>query len=172
MKCRILLIIITTIFAYLFLELIQSHDDFSDFIPFLEPIMDGRAYVSAYDFFFVLSILATRIFWLYFGIHLMTSVQGIRRMASNLQLQDIAVLIGAGIAVYVFVCPFFGQIFLEPILALKDSPDPIRRATMIFLFLVWLLVVVLITKRGQSTSSSANFSVNQGGQQMPVPPIY
>ena len=172
MKYRILLVIITVMFVYLFISLIGSYDDVTDFVPFLQPILDGRAYVSAYDFFFVLSILVIRIFWLYFGIHLMTSVHGIRRMVSNLRPQDIAVLIGAGIAVYVFVCPFLYQIFLEPISALKDAPDPIRRAGIVFLFLLWFLAVGIISRRGQAISGSANFSLQQGGQQMPAPPIY
>jgi len=171
MRQKIFLTIVTALFAYIFLLLIQPCDSFADFVPFLELVLSRRIYVSAYDLFFVLSGLLFYVLFRYFNINLMTSAQKIRSLVSGTRLPDIAILAGIGIAVYLFASPFLCEVFSEPISAIQDATDSIRRTAIVFVFMMWLLAIGFLSKRSSSGYSSANPPAYQGGFQIPPPPV-
>ena len=168
---------LTIAFAVLFAELAvllrQASDRLIDFIPFIQVIQSGRFYISAYDTFFVMVVVVFRIVYRYNGINLSVLKHGFQVMGSNRKPQDLAAYIGAGIAAHIIATAFLMRMFAEPLAALSESPDAIRRIAMISLFSLMWLATGFLSKRASSGSHSLPtppMPTNFQGMQMPPPP--
>jgi len=87
-------------------------------------------------------------------------------MLSINKLPDLAVIVGAGIVMHMFVNPFLVELFSAPLSDLVNAPDSIRHVVMASLPFWWLMVVGIINKSSLSQPMQS-IPANQGIQ---VPP--
>lgn len=152
MKKNVLAVVITVIFINLIITILDRSFTIREFIPFYNIIVNRALAVDAYDIFLAISILFLRSLYAYHGINHQT-LASLRYLIYPRDLKDTIIMAVAGLITHFCIYPWLIQTLAEPITALTNSPDPIRKVIIINLPLLWLLVVSLINKRAHSTQT-------------------
>jgi len=166
LKNKVLIVASAVLSVELFMFFVNGSDHYADFIPLIRILTSGRFYLSAYDVFFLISVVIFCVLYRYFSIHPKTLMQQVRGMLSINKLPDLAVIVGAGIVMHMFVNPFLVELFSAPLSDLVNAPDSIRHVVMASLPFWWLMVVGIINKSSLSQPMQS-IPANQGIQ---VPP--
>ncbi len=145
-KTRILAVV-TTVFTFnLFLVLLQWTDHIIDFIPFVEMYERKSFKIQPYDLFIGITLFLFRILYRKYGINF-SVIKSIPSLFHSMTATDLAILIGAGFATYLFICPYLFQIIAEPILSLtKYTIDSIRHAFMVALIFGLIFILSMLSK--------------------------
>lgn len=154
MLTKLLIGITTTIIFNLFI-LIYQNDNIREFIPLSETLRYGN--IATYDFFITITVLIYWVIYRYFGI----SRSALRQIIASFRytkLIEIACIAGGVFVAYFFISPFLYGIFRDPINAIRNSNDAIRKAIIFQLPLLWIFLIYIISTRFSSFNPGGNIS--------------
>lgn len=152
MKKNVFAVVLTVLFVNLIITLLDRSYTIREFIPFYNLIMSRRLIIDPFDIFLIISILFLRTIYAYHSIDHKT-LASLRYLLYPRNLKDVALMAVAGCLTHFCIYPWLSQVLTEPITAMVNSPDPIRKVIIIDLPMIWLLVISLINKKAHGTQT-------------------
>ena len=167
MWVRPLTVVLTVLFVNLGWAVFQ-HDGYAGFIPLVASFNSGQ--VVAYDFFLVIAVLLLRLVVSRLGVSLSTVRNAVLMFFDKYDLVETILIAIAGMVTQFFLVPLVLAVLADPIGAVNQSHDGIRRVIVIVLPVLWMIAVSLVLKGGGRRMFRSSPPVQSQGTNLPVMP--
>ena len=167
MWIRPVIIILSVLFINLGLAVFQN-DGYAAFIPLVSSLNNRQ--IVAYDFFLVIAVLLLRLVASRLGISLSTVRNALLLFFDKYDLVEIILIAIAGIGTQLFLAPLVLAVLSDPINAVNQCPDSIRRVAVMALPVLWMISLSFLLKGGGRRMYKSSPPVQSQSVSLPAMP--